>query len=34
MSLVLQVRDVNATHQRLTEQGVAVNAEPEQKPGV
>jgi predicted enzyme related to lactoylglutathione lyase len=30
--LVLQVRDVSATHQRLAEQGVAVDAAPEQKP--
>jgi uncharacterized glyoxalase superfamily protein PhnB len=29
---VLQVRNVSATHQGLTEQGVAVDAEPEQKP--
>ena len=32
MSLVLQVRDVRATCRRLAEQGVAVDAEPEQKP--
>jgi predicted enzyme related to lactoylglutathione lyase len=32
ISLVLQVRDVTATHERLTEQGVAVDAAPEQKP--
>jgi predicted enzyme related to lactoylglutathione lyase len=31
ISLVLQVRDVNATHQRLTEQGVSADAEPERK---
>ena len=30
--LVLQVRNVSATHQRLTERGVAVEAEPEHKP--
>jgi predicted enzyme related to lactoylglutathione lyase len=32
ISLVLQVRDVHATHQRLTKQGVAIDAEPERKP--
>lgn len=32
ISLVLQVRNVTATHQRLTEQSVAVDAEPERKP--
>jgi predicted enzyme related to lactoylglutathione lyase len=32
ISLVLQVRDIRATRQRLTEQGVAVDAEPEQQP--
>jgi hypothetical protein len=32
IGLVLQVRNARATHQGLTEQGVAVNAEPEQKP--
>jgi predicted enzyme related to lactoylglutathione lyase len=32
ISLVLQVRDVNATHRRLTEQGVPADAEPERKP--
>jgi catechol 2,3-dioxygenase-like lactoylglutathione lyase family enzyme len=32
MSLVLQVRDVNATHQRLIEHGVPADAEPERKP--
>jgi predicted enzyme related to lactoylglutathione lyase len=30
---LVQVRDVNATHQRLTEQGVPADAEPERKPG-
>jgi uncharacterized glyoxalase superfamily protein PhnB len=29
---VLQVRNVTATRQRLTEQSVAVDAEPERKP--
>ena len=29
---MLQVRDVNATYQRLTERGVAVDAEPDKKP--
>ena len=32
IGLVLQVRNLRATHQLLTEQGVAVDAEPEQKP--
>lgn len=32
ISLVLQVRNITATHQRLTEQSVAVDAEPERKP--
>jgi uncharacterized glyoxalase superfamily protein PhnB len=32
ISLVLQVRNVRAIRQRLTEQGVAVDAEPELKP--
>jgi predicted enzyme related to lactoylglutathione lyase len=32
ISLVLQVRDVHATRQRLADQGVAIDAEPEQKP--
>jgi predicted enzyme related to lactoylglutathione lyase len=32
ISLVLQVRDVNATDQRLTEQGVPTDAKPERKP--
>jgi len=32
MSLVLQVRDVRAACERLADQGVAVDAEPEQKP--
>jgi len=32
ISLVLQVRNVAATHQRLTKQSVAVDAEPERKP--
>jgi predicted enzyme related to lactoylglutathione lyase len=32
ISLVLQVRDISATHQRLTEQQVRVEAEPERKP--
>ena len=32
ISLVLQVRDVRATRQRLSEQGVAIDAEPERKP--
>ena len=32
ISLVLQVRNVGATHLRLIEQGVVVDAEPEQKP--
>lgn len=32
IGLVLQVRDIGATHQRLIEQGVAVEAEPERKP--
>jgi predicted enzyme related to lactoylglutathione lyase len=32
ISLVLQVRNVTTTHQRLTEQGVAVDAAPERKP--
>jgi predicted enzyme related to lactoylglutathione lyase len=31
ISLVLQVRDVNATYQHLTEQGVPADAEPERK---
>jgi predicted enzyme related to lactoylglutathione lyase len=31
-SLVLQVRDLQATRQRLAEQGVTVEAEPEPKP--
>ena len=30
--LVLQVRNVSATHQRLTEQGVAIDVEPEHTP--
>lgn len=30
--LVLQVRDIAATHQRLIERGVVVDAEPERKP--
>ena len=29
---MLQVRDIGATHLRLIEQGVVVDAEPEQKP--
>jgi hypothetical protein len=32
IGLVLQVRDIGATHLRLIEQRVAVDAEPEQKP--
>jgi predicted enzyme related to lactoylglutathione lyase len=32
IALVLQVRNVSETRQRLTEQGVAVDAEPEHKP--
>lgn len=32
ISLVLQVRNVRAIRQRLAERGVAVDAEPEQKP--
>jgi catechol 2,3-dioxygenase-like lactoylglutathione lyase family enzyme len=32
IGLVLQVRDLSATHQRLTEQGVVADAEPERKP--
>jgi len=32
IGLVLQVRDVSATHQRLSEQGIEVDAEPERKP--
>jgi predicted enzyme related to lactoylglutathione lyase len=32
ISLVLQVRDVNSTYQRLTAQGVAVDTAPERKP--
>ena len=32
ISLVLQVRDISATHQRLSEQQVTVEAEPERKP--
>jgi predicted enzyme related to lactoylglutathione lyase len=32
ISLVLQVRDISATHQRLAEQEVTVEAEPERKP--
>jgi predicted enzyme related to lactoylglutathione lyase len=32
ISLVLQVRNVTATRQRLTEQSVAVDAEPKRKP--
>lgn len=32
VSLVLQVRNLSATHQRLTEQGLAVDAELERKP--
>jgi predicted enzyme related to lactoylglutathione lyase len=32
IGLVLQVRDSSATYRRLTEQGVAVDAEPELKP--
>ena len=32
IGLVLQVRDIGATHLRLIEQGVVVDAEPEQKP--
>lgn len=31
-ALVLQVRDIGATHHRLIEQGVVIEAEPEQKP--
>ena len=32
IGLVLQVRNIRATHLRLIEQGVVVDAEPEQKP--
>jgi predicted enzyme related to lactoylglutathione lyase len=32
IALVLQVRNIGATHHRLIEQGVVVDAEPEQKP--
>jgi predicted enzyme related to lactoylglutathione lyase len=32
IGLVLQVRNIGATHLRLIEQGVVVDAEPEQKP--
>jgi predicted enzyme related to lactoylglutathione lyase len=32
ISLVLQVRNVTATHQRLTEQGVAIESGPQRKP--
>ena len=32
ISLVLQVRDINATHQPMTEQGAAIDDAPEQKP--
>jgi catechol 2,3-dioxygenase-like lactoylglutathione lyase family enzyme len=32
ISLVLQVRDVHAAHQRLTEQAVPTDAKPERKP--
>jgi predicted enzyme related to lactoylglutathione lyase len=32
IAIVLQVRDIGATHHRLVEQSVVVDAEPEQKP--
>ena len=32
MGLVLQVRNIGATHQHLIEQGVVIDAEPELKP--
>jgi predicted enzyme related to lactoylglutathione lyase len=32
IGLVLQVRNLSETYQRLTEQGVAIDAEPERKP--
>jgi predicted enzyme related to lactoylglutathione lyase len=32
IGLVLQVRDIGTTHQRLTDQRVAIEAEPEHKP--